>query len=153
MKRKAIVAAAFTFADFWKEYPRKVAKLAGQSAYEKALERSTHAEIMERLNTHKLTQWMGKPEDKIPHPATWLNREDFSDGQVNSHGHVNRESYELPLFAGNESVPEPALGSGRCDLCSAYPVMLREVWFKSGVVRMCSADFALLDQVKALHAK
>ena len=73
------------FAGFWEAYPRKVAKAAARKAWaallpnngnrEKARERWTA--IMDLLE-RRLGEWESRPEDKIPHPASWLRSEEFS---------------------------------------------------------------------------
>ena len=68
-----------TFADLWARYPRKIAKKAAEKAYLKARKEYSHAAIMASLGIFIETEWRGRPKDKIPHPASWLNRESFEE--------------------------------------------------------------------------
>lgn len=65
--------------EFWNTYPRKVAKPDALRAFAKALERAASFEaIMAGLRRHlPCEQW--KDQTKIPHPATWLNRDGWND--------------------------------------------------------------------------
>lgn len=63
-----------TFSEFWDLYPRRVGKMAAEKAYSRALCVDTHAAIMAGVVRFK--EWVKRnqvPEDKTPHPATWLN--------------------------------------------------------------------------------
>lgn len=58
------------FHQFWKSYPHKVAKLAAQRAWLKAVKVATFQEIMEGVERYKLN----KPDHiDFCHPATFLN--------------------------------------------------------------------------------
>lgn len=63
-----------TFSEFWDLYPRRVGKMAAERAYSHALGVDTHAAIIAGLARFK--DWLKRnnvPDDKTPHPATWLN--------------------------------------------------------------------------------
>jgi hypothetical protein len=69
------------FEAFWAAYPRRVAKLAAQKAYAKALKLTTHETIMRGVERYKA----GKPDyADWCHPATWLHggRWDDEYGEV-----------------------------------------------------------------------
>ncbi len=101
------------FSDFWTVYPRKVAKKAAEKAYLKARKDVPHAAIMASLNIFLETEWRGRPIDKIPHPASWLNREEFEEEVPPM---LNQESYEIQ--SGAESVPEkPRSHEHWCNRC------------------------------------
>lgn len=61
------------FDEFWKQYPRKVAKAEARKAYVKALGKSSHEEIMAGL-----ARYDPDPEYTC-HPTTWLNQERWTD--------------------------------------------------------------------------
>ena len=67
------------FADFWKLYPRKVAKKDAEKAWNKL----TAAQKQKALDTVPMhvVCWCSECREthKIPHAATWLNGERFDD--------------------------------------------------------------------------
>jgi hypothetical protein len=70
------------FEEFWTAYPRKIAKKAAMSKYRSALKARHSAESIMSGLVRSIAEW--KREDRaaefIPHPATWLNQERFTDG-------------------------------------------------------------------------
>lgn len=76
-------ASASEFEKVWPHYPRHVGKAAASKAWTKARRRATYAEIAEPLKAC-IRAWSGTPPDKIPHFATWLNR----DGWLDDPGHA-----------------------------------------------------------------
>ena len=69
------------FAEFWIEYPNKVAKPTALKSYRKAIEGGTeHDEIMQGLRRWKgCSQWIKDGGQFIPHPTTWLNQQRWAD--------------------------------------------------------------------------
>lgn len=67
------------FENFWKAYPRKVARKDAFNAF-KRLTPSDRAVAIEALEKHKAV-WEAECRSKefIPHAATWLNGERFHD--------------------------------------------------------------------------
>lgn len=65
--------------EFWTTYPRKANKPAALRAFAKALSRAPGFQaIMDGLQRHlPCEQW--KDQTKIPHPATWLNGDQWND--------------------------------------------------------------------------
>ena len=62
------------FDEFYKAYPKKVAKPNALKAYEKALKLTTHDKIMEGVEKYKKQIQLNKTEPQfIAMPATWLN--------------------------------------------------------------------------------
>lgn len=71
-KAKPAYPAAFEV--FWKPYPRKVGKDAALKAWKAAVKRDTPEAITEgAVKFAALCKRKATPEDKIPHPSTWLN--------------------------------------------------------------------------------
>ena len=66
------------FDEFWERYPRKVKKPDAKRAYENALKKHRHDDIMFGLSKH-LPALEAKDTQYRPHPATWLNAEQFND--------------------------------------------------------------------------
>jgi hypothetical protein len=66
------------FASFWAIYPRHVAKAAAVSAWEKALRRADAATIVAGAG-RAADAMNGTDRSFIPHPATWLNRDQWLD--------------------------------------------------------------------------
>lgn len=67
------------FADFWREYPRKTAKLPALRAFKRVCKsREMLAVILAGLAEHKKTEQWQTPS-LIPHPATWLNQRRWED--------------------------------------------------------------------------
>lgn len=73
------------FEMFWAEYPRKVAKQSARKAWAGLHQNGTKEAARERLKAivgllrERCDEWDKREPDKIPHPATWLRAEDFTD--------------------------------------------------------------------------
>lgn len=66
------------FTDFWNVYPRRVGKAAALSAYRKAVHDSDPETI--NAGARRLAQDPNlPPQQYVPHPATWLNRNGWED--------------------------------------------------------------------------
>lgn len=70
------------FEDFWKLYPRKVAKRAAQKTWQH-LSPADQKMALEAIPNH-IKYWKLKmtEQDFIPHPSTWLNQGRFEDELV-----------------------------------------------------------------------
>lgn len=66
------------FDGFWRAYPRKVGKAPALKAYRAARRKVDMATIASALRVFAAAM-AGRDPDKIPHPATWLNREPWHD--------------------------------------------------------------------------
>lgn len=100
-----------TFADWYKTYPRKMKPRDAEKAWREAMNRGVTPEQIDACTKIMVaTEWRGRIAKHIPYPASFLRAETFSEYKPD-----NRESFELPLFAGNASVPEPELQE--CDYC------------------------------------
>lgn len=71
------------FETFWAEYPRKVGKGDAMKAYARAFQRIGAVNAPPKVildNLRRLSAgWRQKDPEKIPHPATWLNRDGWED--------------------------------------------------------------------------
>ena len=68
------------FDEFWKLYPKKIAKADALKAWNKATKRKTADELLKLTKVYA----EGKlPEDKyIPYPASWLNKELYESVEI-----------------------------------------------------------------------
>jgi len=68
-----------TFDDFWKLYPRKIAKKHALQMW-KRLTKAQQDKALETIGNH-IQQWAKelRADDKIPHAGTWLNGWRFDD--------------------------------------------------------------------------
>ena len=76
-----------SFSEFYAEYPRHEARAAAERAYNAAVKRTTHDDIMLRLRLYKSTEWAMREIDAMiqgrqrnsfyPLAATFLRREDW----------------------------------------------------------------------------
>lgn len=69
------------FTQFWKEYPKKVGKGAARKSFERI---KPSEQLIERMlstigQQKKTEQWQNESGKYIPHPATWLNGERWTD--------------------------------------------------------------------------
>ena len=69
-----------SFEEFWTFYPRKVGKPDARRAYAKALDRTGSAMVLNEAAARYAGDPNLPPEQFIPHPATWLNRDGWNDG-------------------------------------------------------------------------
>lgn len=69
------------FDEFWRAYPRKVAKPAALKAFNKiSPSDALFAEMLAALEWQRLQdQWLKDGGAFIPHPSTWLNGERWRD--------------------------------------------------------------------------
>lgn len=77
--KKAIATYPERFNEFWAAYPRKVGKAAAFEAWRKY---DHEAQECARLAAPRFAADMAaeeRPPDKIPHAATWLNQQRFTD--------------------------------------------------------------------------
>jgi uncharacterized protein YdaU (DUF1376 family) len=76
------------FEEFWKQYPRRVAKGEARKAYKKAIKKVDHGIIMAGLARYN------PDPDFTCHPATWLNQERWQDEPDNRVKGVTAERVE-----------------------------------------------------------
>jgi hypothetical protein len=69
------------FEEFWKHYPRKVAKADARKAWLQTKDvRPVVSEVIQAVLAHcKTEQWMRNSGAFIPYPATWLRGERWED--------------------------------------------------------------------------
>lgn len=65
------------FEEFYRVYPRRVAKRAAASAWKKAVRRASVAEIM--AGAERFRDDPNREQEFTPHPATWLNQDRWGD--------------------------------------------------------------------------
>lgn len=64
------------FESFWSDYPRRIAKANAKKSFERALKKATFDEIMRGVFR---SEALKNDPKYIPHPATWLNQERWTD--------------------------------------------------------------------------
>lgn len=73
-----VLRAGEPFDQWWAAYPRKIAKVAARKAWKAVPAKIGLADLMEltqRFSDHVV----GKDPEHVPHPATWLNGERWTD--------------------------------------------------------------------------
>jgi hypothetical protein len=70
------------FEEFWKQYPRKIAKRAALKSWQR-LNPLEQKLVLDAIPNH-VKYWKAKmtEQDFIPHPSTWLNQGRFEDELV-----------------------------------------------------------------------
>jgi hypothetical protein len=88
------------FEQFWKHYPRKVAKRAALGAFNR-LTKDEQAQAVEAIEDH-VAYWKlkGTEMDYIPHASTWLHQGRFEDILDMTPKQVKRP--ELPWYSSEE---------------------------------------------------
>ena len=71
-------AASTDFDTFWAAYPRKVGKIAGKKAFDKAIRLTNLEQILQGIELLK-RETQGKEPEFIPHPASWLTAGRWDD--------------------------------------------------------------------------
>jgi uncharacterized protein YdaU (DUF1376 family) len=91
----AVEPSSSEFEKVWPHYPRRVGKAAAHRAWLKARRRAGYDEIAEPLKAC-IRAWRNTPPDKIPHFATWLNRDGWLDdpGHASNRARTGREDVE-----------------------------------------------------------
>ena len=68
------------FAEFWKLYPRKIAKTAAQKAWRSLrLGDSARGQVLADLRRRLAGEWAKKDKQYIPHPTTYLHQRRWED--------------------------------------------------------------------------
>jgi hypothetical protein len=93
-----VVPTMDTFDEFWHRYPRKVGRRTAHTAYNRALHRTTHTEIVTALDAH-LAPWSRMEQRFVPHASTWLNRDGWLDDPPTVPGPTNKTEARSRLVA------------------------------------------------------
>ena len=105
------------FADFWQQYPRKVAKKAAEKAWKK-LTFTEQTKALEAITQHvKYWETKDTERDFIPHPATWLNQGRFDDELIIEEPKQKPAKIDKSWMFSNEGIEQKArelgiLGNG-----------------------------------------
>lgn len=94
IKENKIKEYICSFNDFWKQYPKKVAKSKAKPIYERlATSSKKEKEIQEGLKKY-LNKWRSEKTDikYIPNPTTWLNQKRWEDEVVISNEQFNKNA-------------------------------------------------------------
>lgn len=94
------------FNEFWEIYPLKKAKGKALEAYEKALKKATHADIIKGVK--KYSKDPHRDPKFTAYPATWLNQERWLD-EITEVKERRVESFDPEIHGPNkDAVPMPA---------------------------------------------
>lgn len=88
-----------TFDDFWRSYPRRVAKLAARTAWDKAVRMATPDEII--AGARRYAVWLADGDGWKPlpaHPSTWLNQGRWMD-ELDSKPAFDAEAHKTKMLA------------------------------------------------------
>jgi hypothetical protein len=87
------------FAEFWQQYPKKVAKSDALQAWRKLKPSGQlFTDLMAGLASHKVSdQWRKNGGEFIPHPASWLNKRRWEDEAQSA---VVQNQLANPVFVG-----------------------------------------------------
>lgn len=86
-----------TFDDFWKIYPRRVAKRAAQKAWDKEIKAGTDPSVIISGLRAQLPVFARKDEQFIPHASTWIHQGRFED-EVKLPSRTGRISNDMADF-------------------------------------------------------
>lgn len=96
------------FSEFWHLYPRRVCKLAAIAAWERINpDINLRVAILAALRWQATEVFAKREEEKIPHPATWLNGKRWEDERPKANGSHGPQYKRL-------DVPKPGLDA-YCD--------------------------------------
>lgn len=95
-----------TFDDFWLLYPRRVARKNALKAWSK-IHPSHHIELMTSLAAWR-SHWIGATDVQfIPHAATWLNGERWTDELPEAlSAHASHSPAAIPKLPQRTEMPE-----------------------------------------------
>lgn len=122
--------------EFWNTYPRKEGKPAALKAFAKALTVAPSFQaVMDGLRRYlPCAQWQDKT--KIPHPATWLNREGWNDTPAEAPvkgatggGPVNWWDTKTGVLAKGVDLRVPAPAD---DTAASWYTFMAAVWLAAG---------------------
>lgn len=98
-----------SFEAFWGVYPRKIGKGAARVAFEKAIKKASPITILAMAGAYA-----NKPDlpdlQFIPHPATWLNQERWTD-DLNAAGVSNATSIASDILTRGKALQERVEGN------------------------------------------
>lgn len=64
---------------FWQAYPRKVARTEAWKAWKQMNAEAIADQVMEAIARQTEADFQYRPEDKVPHGASWLRAERWND--------------------------------------------------------------------------
>jgi len=121
-EESAHLTASVSFEDFWEQWPRKVAKADAQAAWKKAVRKVDAHLIVDAARV--LADSPFRPAKQfIPYPATWLNKEQWTDAPPEAPEDERKGSQKPTLLPPRDATPAPHrhkwLGDGTCNFCDA----------------------------------
>lgn len=94
------------FEEFWKIYPRKVAKGDARKAWLATTKiRPPIADLLKAVYAARASkQWLKDQGDFIPHPATWLRQERWEDQHEVDLSQLRSATGKVCAYCGNEAI-------------------------------------------------
>jgi len=107
------------FEEFWKLYPKKVAKGDARKAWNQTSKiRPSIAELIKKLYAARASkQWLKDDGDFIPYPATWLRQERWDDEYEVDLSRMDSPTGRVCAYCG-KSASGQVNGIWSCDLHS-----------------------------------
>ena len=97
-KTTSAKSVAESFEPWWSHYPRKLARGAAERAYIRALTKTSPETLLAAVQRFA-SQCAGKDPQYVPHAATWLNAERWSDEAPKPNGNGHAQPGETPWDA------------------------------------------------------
>lgn len=110
-RQSPVVFTIEDFDMFWAAYPRKVAKGEARKAFESALKKVHFHGIMAAIELQRRAGLHDGDPKFIPHPATWLRAERWSDEIIPRQRPIFRNGALELLAQEAEMWPEPIDGA------------------------------------------
>ena len=94
------------FEQFWKIYPRKVAKGEARKAWLTTSSiRPSIADLIKAVYAARASkQWLKDDGEYVPHPATWLRQERLEDQHEVDLSQLHSSTGKVCAYCGNEAV-------------------------------------------------
>lgn len=122
------------FEEFWKSYPKKVAKADARKAWLQTKDvRPPLPELLSKIHAHcKTEQWMKSGGAFIPYPATWLRGERWEDElEVVLPGVVNEKPWHETASGIEAKGKELGLDPSQFDHWQAFKVAVMQKSLKA----------------------
>ena len=94
------------FADFWKEYPRRVKRKKSIIIWKKNKLHLIFDQIISNIRQRNATEWKGKEKKFIPHPTSYLNNEQWNDEILETSHDRKENSVERSFREGLERIKQ-----------------------------------------------
>ncbi|MFI5781151.1 hypothetical protein [Nocardia sp. NPDC051570] len=108
------------FTEFWTTYPRRTDKGGARRAYAKAIAKATPEAIL--AGASRFAADPNLPEQQfIPHPATWLNGERWSDDPLPPRSQLGRAAAERPVMSNGRQLTPAEMKFAQAEALKIHP--------------------------------